>query len=111
MKVIKNPKDCNNISEIRDALDHIDQELIQLFSRRQAYVKEIVKFKSGDESIVASERRAQVLKQRKAWAEEKGLDPELLEEIFKLLIERNIQMQFEIYKMKHPCLRIIDFKG
>ena len=67
---------------------------------RQEYVKEIVKFKSGDEGIVASERRAQVLKQRKAWAEERGLDPEMMEEIFKLLIEKNIQMQFDIYKKK-----------
>lgn len=100
MRASKKPKDCKSISEIREALDHIDQELIQLFSIRQEYVKEIVKFKSGDESIVASQRRDLVLKQRKAWAEEKGLDPGMMEEIFKLLIERNIQMQFDIYKKK-----------
>ena len=45
-------------------------------------------------------RRALVLKQRKAWAQESGLDPEMMEEIFKLLIEKNIQMQFDIFKKK-----------
>ena len=38
-----------------------------------------------------------VLTQRKAWAEESGLDPEMMEDIFRLLIEKNIQIQFDIY--------------
>jgi len=76
----------------------IDQEIIQLFSQRHEYVKEIVKFKSGDEEgIIARERRELVLKQRKAWAEASGLDAELIEEIFRLLIDKNIQIQMDIH--------------
>jgi len=97
MKHTKKPEDCENIGEIREALDHIDMEIVELFALRHAYVKEIVKFKKGDEGIIASERRAQVIKERKAWAEERGLDPEMMEEIFKVLIEKNIQLQFDIF--------------
>ena len=99
MKPAPKPKDCGSISEIRDAIDKIDMEIIQLFTLRHDYVKEIVKFKSGDEeSIVASERKELVFKQRKAWALEQGLDGEMIEEIFRLLIKRNIQIQFDIQK-------------
>lgn len=97
MKHLKKSKDCENIGEIRDALDQIDMEIVELFALRHAYVKEIVKFKSSDTGIVASERRAQVIKERKAWAEERGLDPEMIEEVFKTLIEKNIQLQFDIF--------------
>ena len=100
MKLEKKPNACENIGEIRDAIDKIDLEIIQLFTQRHNYVKEIVKFKSSDEGIIAKERKKLVLKQRKAWAEEKGLDSGLVEEVFNLLIEKNIQIQFDIFNNK-----------
>ncbi len=93
----KEPKACENIQDIRNAIDEIDQEIIQLYALRDSYVREIVKFKSDKEEIHARERKAHVLQQRKAWAAEKGLDPELFEKLFGLIIEKNIQIQFDIY--------------
>ena len=93
----KKPKSCENIQDIRNAIDEIDQEIIQLYALRDSYVREIVKFKSDEEEIHARERKAYVLQQRKAWAAEKGLDPELFEKLFGLIIEKNIQIQFDIY--------------
>ena len=102
MKPLIKPQACDNIREIRDAIDVIDQEILQLFAQRHEYVKEIVKFKSGDEEgIIASERKELVLKQRKAWAEERGLDAEMMEKVFRLLIDKNIQIQFDIYNSKN----------
>jgi isochorismate pyruvate lyase len=98
MKPLTKPQDCDNIQEIRDAIDVIDQEILQLFAQRHEYVKEIVKFKSGDEEgIIARERMELVLKQRKAWAEEMGLDAEMIDGVFRLLINKNIQIQFDIH--------------
>jgi len=51
---------------------------------------------TGFHSIIARERKELVLKQRREWAEKKGLDPDMMEEVFKLLIAKNIQIQFEI---------------
>ena len=98
MKPLINPQDCDNIQEIRDAIDAIDREILQLFAQRLEYVKEIVKFKPGDEEgIIAQERKELVLKQRREWAREKGLDAEMMEKVFRLLIDKNIQIQFDIY--------------
>ena len=102
MKSLIKPQACDNIQEIRDAIDVIDQEILELFAQRHEYVKEIVKFKSGDEEgIIARERKELVLKQRREWAEEKGLDAEMMEEIFRLLIDKNIQIQFDIKNSKN----------
>ena len=98
MKPLIKPHACDNIQEIRDAIDVIDREILQLFAQRHEYVKEIVKFKSGDEEgIIARERKELVLKQRREWAEARGLDPEMMEQVFRLLIDRNIQIQLDIY--------------
>jgi isochorismate pyruvate lyase len=93
----KKPEACENIQDIRSAIDEIDQEIIELHALRDSYVREIVKFKADDEGIIARKRKALVLQQRKAWAAEKGLDPELFEKLFGLIIEKNIQIQFDIY--------------
>jgi len=100
MRLSKLPDACETISEIRDAIDEIDKELIHLLGIRHQYMKEIVKFKSGAEGIIAKERKELVLQQRKAWAKESGMDPDLIGDIYKLLIEKNIQIQFEIYNNK-----------
>ena len=98
MKPLTKPQACDNIQEIRDAIDVIDQEILQLFAQRHEYVKEIVKFKSGDEEgIIARERKELVLKQRREWAEARGLDAEMMEQVFRLLIDKNIQIQLDIY--------------
>ena len=101
MVTAKKPKACENIQDIRNAIDEIDQEIIQLHALRDSYVREIVKFKSDDEGIIARERQALVLQQRKAWAVERGLDPELFEKLFGLLIENNIQIQLDIYNSRN----------
>lgn len=99
MNPLTKPQDCDSIKEIRDAIDLIDHDILQLFALRHEYVKEIVKFKSGDKKgIIAQERKEQVLEQRKKWAEDSGLDPGLMEEIFRLLINKNIQLQVDMYK-------------
>ena len=41
----KLPKDCNSKDEIRQQIDAIDKEIIDLFAKRFEYVSEIVKFK------------------------------------------------------------------
>ncbi len=97
MKSLIIPRDCANIGEIREAIDVIDQEIIRLLALRHEYVKEIVKFKSSDEAaIIAQDRKELVLKQRKAWAEERGLDTGVIEQVFQVIINKNIQFQMDI---------------
>jgi isochorismate pyruvate lyase len=93
----KKPEDCENIQDIRDAIDQIDIGIIQMYALRDVYVREIVKFKTDEKGIVAQERKDHVIRKRREWAAGKGLDPDLFEKLFRLVIEKNIQIQFDIY--------------
>lgn len=94
---MKEAKDCHNIQEIRNAIDEIDYQLLSLFGKRNEYVREIVKFKSCKDEIVAKERQKEVIQNRKEWAMQFGLDPELFAEIYETLIYWNVQKEMEIH--------------
>jgi len=94
---MKLPEKCKNIQEIREAIDNIDKEIIELIGRRFNYVKEIVKFKSRDrDSIVAKDRYDEVIENRRMLAVENGLNPDLIENIYKSLINHFINKEIEI---------------
>ena len=82
------PQECTNITEVRNEIDHIDATIIKLLSTRFGYVREVVKYKEKTASgIEASDRRAAVIATRRQWAEEAGLCPDVIENIYNTLID------------------------
>ena len=95
---MKNPENCMGIEEIRDAIDGIDYQIMKLYSDRYAFVKEIVKFKTDEASVIAENRQKEVIEKRREWAVELGLNPDLFEDIFWTLIRYNVQKELEMLK-------------
>jgi isochorismate pyruvate lyase len=95
---MRDPKQCKNIDEIREGIDDLDIQIIELLSRRLEFVKEIVKFKIDEEDIVATERQKEVIRLRRKWAENRELDPDLIENIYKALMQFNVQKELKIFR-------------
>jgi len=96
----KQPCDCCSKEEIRQQIDAIDKEIISLFALRFQYVSEIVKFKQDKESVVAQDRKNQVIEQRGKWAAELGMDKATFECIYECLINHNINKELEILEKR-----------
>jgi len=99
--ISKKPDQCESMEDIRNEIDRIDHQIINLFSERLQYVEEIVRFKKDEESVIAQKRKDFVIKQRAAWAGEKGLDKAVFKEIYTLLVESNIAHEMELLKSKN----------
>jgi len=99
---MKNPKSCQNIEEVRKGIDEIDYQIMLLFSQRYSFVKEIVKFKTDEESVIAEARQKEVIAKRREWAENLGLNPDLFEEIYWTLMRFNVKKELEILNSKQP---------
>jgi isochorismate pyruvate lyase len=92
---------CTNIEEVRHAIDAIDEEVIQLLGRRLQYVKEIIKFKEPtEESVVAQKRFDSVIESRRELACKNGLDQDLIERIYRELLNFFIAEEMKLIRGK-----------
>lgn len=93
----KKPSECTNITEVRNEIDNIDKTIIELLAGRFEYVKEVVKYKDNSrDSIVATNRRNAVIEGRRKLAEEHGLDPDVIAEIYDRLINYFIEEEMKL---------------
>lgn len=99
--MMKQPGECENIDEVRQAIDQLDQKIIRLLGERFSYVKEVIRFKEPDEkSVIARDRFNAVLNSRRKLAVEAGLDPDIIEKIYRDLLNYFIQEELRLIKKK-----------
>jgi isochorismate pyruvate lyase len=80
------PEQCRNLDEIRDCMDSLDKEIISLLARRLAYVRAAAKFKPSAESVAAPERVEKVLDTRRLWADQAGLDGDVIRSLYRDIV-------------------------
>ena len=98
---MKLPHECQSIEEIRLQIDQIDQGIIDLIGKRLSYVQEIVKFKSNTDEVYAKSRFHDVIIKRREIAVLHHLDPDVIEKIYRIMMEYFIREQLELLKKKN----------
>jgi len=88
----------SSLAEARAAIDVIDTEVIRLLGNRADYVRQVANFKKTPEDVRAPTRYAEVMRRRRELAEAAGLSPDVVEGMYKLLIEYFIQEEIEIIR-------------
>jgi tRNA-Thr(GGU) m(6)t(6)A37 methyltransferase TsaA len=89
-------REVHSIDETRAAIDLIDTEVIRLLGNRANFVHQIMKFKNNAEEVRAPHRYAEVIQHRRELAEQAGLNPDVIEEMYKLLVDNFIKEEMEI---------------
>ena len=92
------PDECRDMAEIRAEIDNLDRQVISLLGRRFEYVKAAAKFKTSEESVRAPERFSSMLESRRAWAEESGLNPDVIEAMYRELVGYFVREELERWK-------------
>ena len=91
-------KKCKNLEEVRKEIDKIDEEIVKLIANRSKYVKQAAKFKESVEEIKSEERISDVLNHVRHLAATLGISPNLVADIFKILIDKMVEMEIEEFK-------------
>ncbi len=80
----KENQDQAQLATLRDQIDDLDHQLVDLLARRQKVVAEVVAFKKERQmSVYHPAREADMIDLRRHHGEKVGLDPDYLEEIFR----------------------------
>lgn len=75
---------------MRRGIDALDREIVALIGERSRYVEAAAMFKTDETSVRAPERRR--------WAEEEGLSPDVIEDLFRRLVSYFVDREMEDWK-------------
>lgn len=86
---------CESLEQVREHIDQLDQQLIDLIATRQFYVDQAVRFKRTTEDAQSPERVQQVIDKVRQKAFDVGTDPDLVETIYREMIQHFIQRELK----------------
>ena len=94
----KLPEECESITDIREAIDLIDDQIISLFALRYKYTCSAYRFKDSRRAVQDSKRVKEVLKKVRCKAIEKDFDPTITMEVYTKIIQHCINEQLKIWE-------------
>ena len=97
---IKAPEDCGSMAELRVAIDLLDQELVALMARRQAYIERAAILKHDRNTVRDQARVEEVVGKVLVQAQAAGLSTDIAEPVWRTLIEQSIRHELEVFDKK-----------
>jgi len=85
----------DSLEHARAQIDEIDTLLIELISARQFYVDQAVRFKRTVQDVQSPERVEDVIKKVRESAQAQGLDPNLIENIYREMMQHFIKRELK----------------
>lgn len=95
MTEIRDPADCNSMTEVRAGVDDVDRQVVSLLKRRFAYMDAAARIKPNREAVRDEWRKADVLSKVDAAAEQLEVDRQLVARLYEDLIETSIAHEFD----------------
>lgn len=99
MTELTKPGDCNSMDELRHQIDKLDVKIIELLANRSEFIDRATELKkSNGMPARIPERIEGVVSNARNAAEELDLDADLVEKIWRILIDWSIQREAEIIR-------------
>jgi len=82
------------LDDLRKGIDAIDQEIVELLSKRQKHVEQVVALKKANNlPVYHPAREEDLISARRNQAREAGLCPDFIEELYRVIIHRSRVVQ------------------
>lgn len=96
-----NPECIDKLSQFRNMMDEIDDELINVLKKRMNVIEQIGEYKKEHHLIIFQlERWQEILRTRSQWAEKLGIPRAFMEKICQQLHEESIRIQTDVMNKK-----------
>jgi isochorismate pyruvate lyase len=100
------PADCNTMAEVRQGVDALDRLLVTVLAERQRYMDAAARIKGERQAVRDPARVEEVVAKVKAAARDAGLSEAIAEPVWRMLIERCIAYEFEIWDALRQPARV-----
>jgi isochorismate pyruvate lyase len=89
------PSDCVTMAEVRQGVDALDMEIVTLLGRRFRYMDAAARIKPHRGQVRDEARKAEVIANAKGHARTANVPPELVGQIWEMLVEASIAYEFD----------------
>ena len=97
-----------DLNELRNQIDELDQQLVDILAKRSALTKRVGEWKSKTGlPIYVPSREAQLISSRREQAQLKGLSPDMIEDVLRRVMRESYQTQNKHYLCTRPELNKI----
>jgi len=87
-------KPLESLTDLRNNIDDIDREILELLFKRQEEVEKVLSFKKAHSMLVYHPAREEdIITERRRQGKEMGMDPDYLEELFRTVMRRSRVVQ------------------
>lgn len=89
---------CKNLNEVRENIDRIDREIVKLIAERSTYIIQAANFKKDVEDVQAHQRVEKVINKIRDLANDNGVNPDIVENIYREMISSFINFELSEYE-------------
>ncbi len=91
-------EECQSLEEVRQYIDKLDDQIVELIAARNGYVKQAAKFKHSIDEIKGKERMEAVMDRVRSRAMEFGVSPNLLTTLYTIMIDEMVEAEISEFR-------------
>ena len=96
-KQLNSANECMNMQDVRYEVDRLDKIIVKLLAERQSFMDAAARIKANRDLVRDEARIEDVVAKVKTSASEHGLSHEIVEPVYRLLIEKCIEYEFNSF--------------
>ena len=91
-------KKCNSLQEVRDEIDIIDTQLVDLISQRSHLIRQAAAFKESVDEVKAEDRIDDIMQRVRKRAIELNINPNMISELFTIMIDEMVETEISEFR-------------
>jgi len=91
-------KKCNSLQEVRDEIDLVDTQLVELISQRSHLIRQAAGFKNSVDEVKAEDRIDEIMQRVRKKGIELNINPNMLSELFKIMIDEMVETEIAEFR-------------
>ena len=91
-------KKCNSLEEVREEIDIIDEQLVDLISKRSHLIRQAAAFKESVDDVKAQDRIDAIMQRVRTKAIELNINPNMISELFTIMIDEMVETEISEFR-------------
>lgn len=91
-------KKCNSLEEVREEIDKIDTQLVEMISERSHLIRQAAAFKNSVDEVKAEDRIDFIMQRVRQKAIELNVSPNMISELFTIMINEMVETEISEFR-------------